>query len=102
MIVTPQIERTRTIEQIAAFVEANEPVEFQPADRASAYDSASQTLARLGCRAVDKPSKALLKRCLANTAGCSRAQLRHLIRQHRETTNWSTATTATRVGPSLG
>ena len=33
MIVTLQTERIRTIEQVAAFVDANEPVEFQPLDR---------------------------------------------------------------------
>ena len=33
MIVTLQTERIRTIEQVAAFAEANEPVEFQPLDR---------------------------------------------------------------------
>ena len=37
MIVTLQIERVRTIEQIATFVEAREPVEFQPLDRDGAY-----------------------------------------------------------------
>ena len=73
MIVTLQTERIRTIEQVAAFVEANEPVEFQPADRAGAYDFVSRTLARLGYRALDKPSKALVKRYLAKTTGYSRA-----------------------------
>ena len=33
MIVTLQTERIRTIEQVAAFAEANEPVELQPLDR---------------------------------------------------------------------
>ena len=81
MIVTLQTERIRTIEQVAAFVEANEPVEFQPVDRAGAYDVVSRTLARLGYRALDKPSKALVKRYLAKTTGYSRAQRTRLIRQ---------------------
>ena len=45
----------------------------------------ARTLTRLGYRALDKPSKALVKRYLAKTTGYSRAQLTRLIRQHRET-----------------
>ena len=85
MIVTLQTERIRTIEQVAAFVEANEPVDFQPLDRDGAYAFVARTLTRLGYRALDKPSKALVKRHLAKIAGYSRAQLTRLIRQHRET-----------------
>ena len=85
MIVTLQTERLRTIEQVAAFVEANAPVEFQPQDRAGAYAFVARTLTRLGYRALDKPAKALVKRYLAKTTGYSRAQLTRLIRQHRET-----------------
>ena len=85
MIVTLQTERIRTMEQVAAFVEANEPVDFQPADRDGAYAFVARTLSRLGYRTLDKPSKALVKRYLAKTTGYSRAQLTRLIRQHRET-----------------
>ena len=86
MIVTLQTERIRTIEQVAAFVEANAAVEFQPLDRQAAYAFVARTLTRLGYRALDKPSKALVKRYLAKTTGYSRAQLTRLVRQHRETT----------------
>ena len=85
MIVTLQTERVRAIEQVAAFVEATEPVEFQPLDRDGAYTFVGRTLTRLGYRALDKPSKALVKRYLAKTTGYSRAQLTRLIRQHRKT-----------------
>ena len=85
MIVTLQTERIRTIGQVAAFVEANEPVDFQPLDRDGAYAFVARTLTRLGSRAPDRPSKALVKRYLAKTTGYSRAQLTRLIRQHRET-----------------
>ena len=37
MIVTLQTERIRTIGQVAAFVAANEPVDFEPLDPAGAY-----------------------------------------------------------------
>ena len=65
MIVTLQTERIRTLEQVAAFIEANAPVDFQPTDQASAYDFVARTLSRLGYRTLDKPSKVLVKRFLA-------------------------------------
>ena len=82
---TLQSEHIRTIEQVAAFVEASEPVTFQPLDREGAYTFVSKTLVRLAYRGLDKPSKTLVKRYLAKTTGYSRAQLTRLIRQHRET-----------------
>ena len=53
--------------------------------RAGAYTFVSKTLVRLAYWGLDKPSKTLVKRYLAKTTGCSRAQLTRLIRQHRET-----------------
>ena len=82
---TLQTERIRTIEQVAAFVEASAPVEFQPLDRDGAYAFVARTLTQLGYRVLDKPSKALVKRYLAKTTGYSRAKLTRLIRQHHET-----------------
>ena len=66
-------------------MEANAPVEFQPLDREGAYAFVARTLTQLGYRALDKPSKALVKRYLAKATGYSRAQLTRLIRQHRDT-----------------
>ena len=57
MIVTLQTECIRTLVQVAAFVEANAPVDVQPADRASAHDFVARTLSRLGYRTLDQPSK---------------------------------------------
>ena len=54
MIVTLQTARTRTIEQVAAFVEANAQVEFQPLDRDGAYAfGARQTRAVCQKRSVE-------------------------------------------------
>ena len=74
MIVTLQTECIRTLVQVAAFVEANAPVDVQPADRASAYDFVARTPSRLGYRTLDQPSKALVKRFQAKTTGYSHAQ----------------------------
>ena len=100
MIVTLHTERIRTIEQVAAFVAANAPVQFQPLDRDGAYAFVARTLTRFGYRAPDKPSKALVKRFLAKTTDYSGAQLTRLIRQHRETAKVVTAATATKASPS--
>ena len=72
MIVILQTECIRTIEQVAIFVKANEPVEFQPLDRDGAYDLVARTLAWLGHRALDKPPRALVKCHPARTTGYSR------------------------------
>ena len=56
MIVTLQIERIRTIGQVATFVEASEPVDFQPTDRTGAYEFVARILSRLGYYALDRPS----------------------------------------------
>ncbi len=85
MIVTLQIERIRTIGQVATFVEASEPVDFQPTDRTGAYEFVARSLSRLGYYALDRPSKTLVKRFLAKTTGYSRAQITRLIGQHRKT-----------------
>ena len=73
------------MEQVAAFVEANGPVDFHPTDRTGAHEFVARTLSRLGYCALDRPSKTLVKRFLAKTTGYSRAQLTRLIRQHRKT-----------------
>ena len=60
-------------------------MDFQPLDRDGTYAFVARTLTRLDYRALDRPSKALVKRYLTTTTGYSRAQLTRLIRQHRET-----------------
>ena len=57
MIVTLQTERIGTIEQVAAFVEANEPVDFQPLDREGAYACVARTLTRLGYAPWTRPRR---------------------------------------------
>ena len=57
MIVTLRTEWPRTIEEVAAFVEANEPVEFQPLDRDGAYAFVTRTLTRLGTAPRTSPPR---------------------------------------------
>ena len=47
MTVTLQIERFRTLDQVCAFVEGSEVVDFTGADRESVYEFVRRTLVRL-------------------------------------------------------
>ena len=85
MIVTLQTERVRTLEQVRAFVEGSEAVDFTGADRESVYEFVRRTLVRLGYERLGKSDKGLVKCYLAKVTGLSRAQLTRLIGRHRET-----------------
>ncbi len=74
MIVTLRTERLGPIEQVAAFVEASEPVDFYPTERVDTCEFVKRTLVRLGYSGWDKPSKARVKRFLEKTTGYSRAR----------------------------
>ena len=49
MIVTLQTERVRTLDQVCAFVEGSEAVDFTGADRESVYEFVRRALVRLDC-----------------------------------------------------
>ena len=85
MIVTLQTERVRTLEQVRAFVECSEPVDFAGAGREGIYALVRRTLVRLDYHRLGKPDKGLVRRYLAKVTGLSRAQLTRLIGRHRRT-----------------
>ena len=85
MIVTLQTERVRTLDQVRAFVEGSEAVDFTGADRESVYEFVRRALVRLDYAGLGKSDKGLVRRYLAKVTGLSRAQLTRLIGQHRET-----------------
>ena len=85
MIVTLQTERVRTLDQVRAFVEGSEAVDFTGADRGSVYEFVRRALVRLDYGQLGKSDKGLVRRYLAKVTGRSRAQLTRLIGQHRET-----------------
>ena len=84
MIVTPQTQRVRTLEQVRAFVKGGEAVDFTEGGHEGAYALVRRTLVQLGYHRLGKPDKGLVKRYLGKVIGCLRAQLTRLIRQHRE------------------
>ena len=85
MIVTLRTERIRTLDQIRAFLEGNEPADFEPTDRGSAYAFVRRTLVRFEYHGLRKPDKGLVKRFLEKVTGLSRSQMTRLIKQHRRT-----------------
>ena len=85
MIVTLQTERVRTLDQVRAFVEGSEAVDFTGAGRESVYEFVRRALVRLDYGRLGKSDKGLVRRYLAKVTGLSRAQLTRLIGQHRET-----------------
>ncbi len=82
---TLQSHRLHTMEQVRAFVEGNESVDYKHQDRASAYAFVSEWLGRLRYRALGKRDKGTVRRFLAKTTGISAVQIDRLIRQWRET-----------------
>ena len=76
MIVTLQTQRVQTLEQVRAFVEGSEAVDFAGGDRAGVFTLVRRTLVKLDYHRL---GKGLVKRCLAKVTGLSRAQLTRLI-----------------------
>ena len=82
---TLRTERIRTLDQLRAFLEGNEPADFESTDRTSAYAFVRRTLVRFEYHGLGRPDKTRVKRFLEKVTGFSRAQVTRLIRQHRRT-----------------
>ena len=83
MIVTLRTERIRALDQLRAFLEGNEPADFEFTDRTSAYALVRRTLVRLEYHGLGRAGKTRVKRFLEKVTGFSKAQVTRLIRQHR-------------------
>ena len=82
---TLQTERLCTADQIRAFLNGNETVDYHPQDRACAYEFVRRRLVRIGYDRLRRPDKGAVHKYLAKTTGLSRAQVTRLIAQYRET-----------------
>ena len=85
MIVTLQTQRVRSLDQVRAFVEGSEALDFVEGDRAGVYALVRRTLVQLEYHRLGKADKGLVKRYLGKVTGLSRAQLTRLIARHRRT-----------------
>ena len=68
---TLQTRRLRSIEQVRAFVEGNEAVDYGHRDRESAYGFVGELLGRLRYRTLGKRDKGMVRRFLAKATGIS-------------------------------
>ena len=82
---TLQTERLRTIEQVRAFVEGSEPVDYRPQDRASAYAFVRRTAAAFEYHLPGRVDKGIVRVCIGKVCGFSPAQISRLLRQQAET-----------------
>ena len=73
------------MEQLRAFVEGNEAVDFQPQDRGEAYGFVRDTLDRFGYRGLGRRDKGVVLRFLVAATGLSLKQMERLVRQWRDT-----------------
>ena len=85
MIVTMATERLESLEQIRAFVEGSEGLDFAVADRSSRNDFVRRMLVKFDYGLLGKADKGLMKRFLGKATGLSRAQLTRLIGQRAKT-----------------
>ena len=85
MILSLDVERLRTPEQVRAFLDGSEPVDFNPVSRDEAYAFVSRTLTRFDYARLGKPDRCLVKGFLGKATGLSRAQLTRLVRPFAKT-----------------
>ena len=75
---------TLSLEQIRAFGEASEAIQFQAEDRQERYRWVEQTLRQHGYGKLGGEARGLLRRWISKITGLSRAQLTRLIASFQE------------------
>ena len=82
---TLQTERLRTMEQVRAFVEDCESVDYKPKDRACAYAFVRRTLVRFDSVRLGRADRGWVRAYIGKVCGFSPSQITRLIRQQAET-----------------
>ena len=85
MIVTTATKRLESLEQVRAFVEGSDGLDFVGSGRPSRNDFVRRVLVKFGYGTLGRADKGLVKRFLGKATGLSRAQLTRLVRQHART-----------------
>ncbi len=73
-----------SLEQIRAFLEASDEVQFEGRNREEVYGWVEQTLRQQGYQELGRASRGLVRRYLEKMTGLSRAQVTRLIRQYTD------------------
>ena len=82
MIISMRVRETLSLEQIRAFVEGSEEIQFAGQKRGEIYGWIEKTLVEQQYHRGSKPEKGLLRRYVAKMTGLSRAQVTRLIGQY--------------------
>jgi len=77
--------RMTTLEEVRAFVEGSESVDYQPLERSAVYEFVQATLLRFGYGRLGKLDKGVIRDFLVKSTGRSLPQIERLIRQYRST-----------------
>jgi transposase InsO family protein len=80
LIVSVQTGQKVSLEQIRAFLEASNEVQFQAQDREQVYAWVERTLGEQGWDGLGRVSRGLVRRYLQKMTGLSRAQITRLIK----------------------
>jgi transposase InsO family protein len=84
LIVSMKDSEKLSLEQIRAFLEASQEVQFQAGDRQERYAWVDQTLRQQDYGRLKREGKGLVRHYLAKMTGLSRAQVARLIRCHQQ------------------
>ena len=82
---TLQTERLRTMEQVRAFVEGSEPVDYKPEDQAARYAFVRKTAAKFDYHLLGRGDRGCVRAYIGKVCGFSPARISRLLRQHAET-----------------
>jgi hypothetical protein len=85
MIVTLHTQGLQSLEQVRAFLEGSQPLDFEVPNREATYEFIAQNLRLFGYARLGKADKGLVRRYLCKVTGRSRAQMTRLIAQFRKT-----------------
>jgi transposase InsO family protein len=84
LIVSVQTAQKVSLEQIRAFLEASDEVQFQAENRQEVYTWVERTLREQDWDALGRASRGLVRRYLAKMTGLSRAQITRLIQLYSQ------------------
>jgi transposase InsO family protein len=73
-----------SLEEIRAFLEGSESVQFEAKDRTGLYEWVTRTLQEQHYDRIPRPGKGVVRRYIAKMTGLSRAQVTRLIGQYTE------------------
>jgi hypothetical protein len=82
LIVSVQGVQKVSLEQIRAFLEASDEVQFEAQDKEEVYAWVDRTLREQGWSGLGRASRGLVRRYLAKMTGLSRAQITRLIQRY--------------------